>query len=380
MRITTIIGALTGGGAERVCANLANAWVVRGRRVTILTVAQNSRAPAYSIDPRVEQRDLGWPRYSHSHELNFISTAPVLRSLMQAGCPEMVEQIPLIASMRHAILATAPDVVVAHIDITNLRVIAAMLQTGIPVIACEHTDTSQVNIGQWQNAREALYRRARAVVAPHSTIAEWLSRRGAIAFAIPNPLVAPPLTSIDRKGDRHRVVTLARLSPEKRVDLLIRAFAEIAGNFPDWDFEIYGVGPLHAGLARLVSELVPGRVHLCGFTTDPYAILSRADLFASASWIEGFGNSIWEALACGVPAVVMDCGAPVRSLVRNGVDGIIVHTNSALLQALGWLMGDEAARKALAARALEVIRRFPIEASLKAWDTLLNDVTSDSSE
>jgi hypothetical protein len=70
----------------------------------------------------------------------------------------MVEQIPLIDMVRHAILATAPDVVVAHIDITNLRVIAAMLQTGIPVIACEHTDTSQVHIGQFQNAREALYR------------------------------------------------------------------------------------------------------------------------------------------------------------------------------------------------------------------------------
>jgi hypothetical protein len=62
MRITTVIGGLTGGGADRVCANLANAWMVRGRHVTILTVAPNSRAPAYSIDPRVELRDLGSPR------------------------------------------------------------------------------------------------------------------------------------------------------------------------------------------------------------------------------------------------------------------------------------------------------------------------------
>src|SRR5712675_181320 len=100
MRITMVIGGLTGGGAERVCVNLANAWVVRGRRVTILTVAPNSRAPAYSIDPRVELRDLGSLRYAHSDELKFISTAPALGSLVQGGCPEMVEQIPLIASMR----------------------------------------------------------------------------------------------------------------------------------------------------------------------------------------------------------------------------------------------------------------------------------------
>jgi len=382
MRITTVISGLTGGGAERVCVNLANAWAVRGRHVTILTVTQNSMEPAYCIDPRVEHRNIGWPRYAHSDELNVISTAPVLRGLLQAGCPEMVEQIPLIAVVRHAILATAPDVVVAHIDMTNLRVLAAMHETGIPVIACEHTDTSQVSIGQWQNAREALYRRARDVVASHSTIADWFTRRGAVAFAIPNPLFAPPQLSIERNGYRHRLVTLARLSPEKRIDLLIQAFAKIAGNFPEWDFEIYGVGPLRALLARLVDELAPGRVRLCGFTTDPYSILRGADLFASASWVEGFGNAIWEALACGVPVVAMDCGAPVRSLVRNGVDGIIVRTKGALVEALRSLMGDEGLRKALAARALEVLTRFPVEASLQSWDALLNDVSlnlSDSS-
>jgi GalNAc-alpha-(1->4)-GalNAc-alpha-(1->3)-diNAcBac-PP-undecaprenol alpha-1,4-N-acetyl-D-galactosaminyltransferase len=382
MRITTVIGGLTGGGAERVCVNLANAWAGRGRRVTILTVTRNSKGSAYFIDPRVEQRSLGWPRNAHSVELNFISIEPVHRGLLEAGCPEMVEQIPLIAMLRNAILATAPDVVVAHIDMTNLRVLAAMHETGIPVIACEHTDTSQISIGQWQNAREALYRRARAVVATHSTIADWLTRRGAVAFAIPNPLFAPPQVSIERNGDCHRLVTLARLSPEKRIDLLIQAFAKIAGDFPKWALEIYGVGPLRASLARLVDELAPGRIHLRGFTSDPYAILKGADLFASTSWVEGFGNAIWEALACGVPVVAMDCGAPVRSLVRNGVDGMIVRTKGALVEALRSLMGDEGLRKALAARALEVLTRFPVEASLKAWDALLDDVTlnlSDSS-
>jgi hypothetical protein len=70
----------------------------------------------------------------------------------------------------------------------------------------------------------------------------------------------------------------------------------------------------------------------------------------------------------------MDCGAPVRSLVRNGIDGMIVRTRSDLVQALRSLMGDEGVRKALAARASEVLRRFPAETSLEAWDALLDDV------
>lgn len=376
MRITTVIAGLSGGGAERVCVNLANAWAARGWDVTILTVSQKTATPAYAIDSCVRRRDIGWPRGADPKELNANSLAPLLRGLHGVACFEITWEMPLLAMLRYAILATTPNVVVAHIDYTNVRVLAAMHETGVPVIACEHTDTSQFSIGSWQNTREALYRRAPAVVAPHPTIAEWLKRRGATAYAIPNPLNAPPSICVERTGERRRLVTLTRLSPEKRVDLLVRAFASIVGDFPEWDLEVYGNGPLRVPLVRLVEELAPGRVQLRGFTNAPYAILAGADLFVSASWVEGFGNAIWEALACGVPVVAMDCGAPVRSLVRDGVDGLIVYTDSteALAGALASLMGNEMARNALAARASEVLTRFSFASSLQAWDALLDDV------
>jgi glycosyltransferase involved in cell wall biosynthesis len=293
---------------------------------------------------------------------------------------EMMEQIGIIAILRYAILATAPDVVVPHIDLTNIRVLAAMNETGVPVIACEQTDSEQISLGRYQSARDKLYPRAHAVVAPHAKIADWLRKRSAKAVSIPNPLVAPKSVSARRTGERHRLITLSRLSEEKRPALLVRAFASIAGDYPEWDLEIFGDGPLRASLARLVEELAPDRVHLRGFVEDAYTILGGADLFVSTSWVEGFGNAIWEALACGVPVVAMDAGAPVRSLVRNGVDGLIVSENSieALACALASLMGDDETRKAFARRAPEVLTRFPIEASLQIWDELLAEVTGQS--
>ena len=375
MRITLVIGGLTGGGAERVCVNLANAWVARGRQVTILTYARSRVAPAYTIDPKVELRDIGWPRGASYHELNPNSMAPVLRGLERAGCFDLVSEINIIAILRQAIRDTAPDLVVAHIDLTNVRVLAAMLGTNMQVIACEHTDLNQLSMGKWQRVRQALYQQAAAVVAPHATIAEWLKQRGAKAYAIPNPLVPPPLRQVDRCNIRRRVVTLGRLSEEKRPALLVRAFAQIAGDFPEWDLEIYGAGYLHESLARLVEELAPGRIHLRGFVRDAYAVLNDADLFVSSSWIEGFGNAIWEALACGLPVVAMDGGPAVRSLVRDGVDGLIVTGDvSELASALASLMGDDARRKALAERAPEVLTRYSLESSLNAWDALLEHV------
>jgi GalNAc-alpha-(1->4)-GalNAc-alpha-(1->3)-diNAcBac-PP-undecaprenol alpha-1,4-N-acetyl-D-galactosaminyltransferase len=376
MRITIVIGGLTGGGAERICVNLANAWVERGHRITILTVAQNSQAPAYTINPQVERRDIGWPRFANAQELTPAAIAPVLRGMQQDNCPELLEEITLIVLLRHAILATSPDVVVAHIDRTNLRVLAAMRETGVPVIVCEHTDTTQIPIGRFQSVRDKLYPRAFAVVASHPASADWLKRRGAAAIAIPNPLAAPDAIRRKRNRKRRRVVALARLSPEKRLDLLIRAFARIAEDFPEWNLEIYGVGPSRTFLARLIAELAPGRAQLRGFVNDPYAVLGSADLFVSTSWVEGFGNAIWEALACGVPVVAMDCGASVRTLVRHGVDGLLVPANNALVPALRSLMGDNARRKAFAARAPEVLTRFSMELSLQAWDALLDSVVT----
>ena len=382
MRITTVIGGLTGGGAERVCANLANAWVDRGLDVTLLTVAQNSLNSAYSIDSRVKRRDVGWPRRARAEELNSDSIAVVTKGLEQAGCPELVEEINLIAMIRAAILATAPELVVAHVDMTNVRVLAAMLGTKVPVIACEHTDLNQIYLPRWQSARNALYRSAAAVVASHSASADWLTRSGAKAYAIPNPLVGPPSVKLEQKGEKRRIVSLGRLSPEKRPALMVRAFASIAADFPNWDLEVYGVGPLRDPLAGLANELAPGRIHLRGFTKDVYTILTGADLFVSSSWVEGFGKTILEAMACGVPVVATDCGAAVRSLIRDGIDGLIVRERgiTGLAAALASLMRDDARREAFAAHAPDVLIRFSLESSLAAWDALLRNVVSRSRE
>ncbi len=371
MRMTIVIGGLGGGGGERVCVNLANAWVDRGHRVTLLTITQGARASVYPLDPRVERRDVGWPRQARDGE----DTEPILRTLQQEGCGELAGELPLMAALRVCILETAPDVVVSHMDLTSVRVLAALFDTGIPVVGCEHTDPNRVSLGAWQRARVVLYRRAAAVVASHVNSTEWMLRRGIAARTIPNPLL-PPVGCSRSRRERRRVVTMGRLSPEKRVEMLIRAFARIAGDLPEWDLEIHGDGPLHDTLAAVIEQLgLGGRVSLHGFTNDPYGVLMDSDLYVSASTVEGFGNSIWEAMACGVPVVAMDCGAPVRTIVRDGIDGrIVIGSEHALSVALADVMSDEKARKALASRAAEVRTRFPIDTALRKWDVVLNEV------
>jgi len=374
MRITLVIGGLGGGGAERVCVNLANCWVERGHHVTILTVFNS--APAYTIDSRVQRRSVDWPRLPRNDELNATAIASIMRGLQQAGVRQLTQDIALFALLRQRILAQKPDVVVSHMDITNLRVLVAMHETNVPIIACEHTDATRISIGWWQSVRAALLPRARFVVTPHAASAAWFSKYDVEVVGIPNPLVPPSVVRrAGQNGHRRRLVSLSRLSGDKRPDLSIRAFASIAGDFPEWDFEIYGDGPMRATVSDLIEELAPDRIQLRGFTHNPYEVLSGADLFVSTSWVEGFGNSIWEAMACGVPVVATEAGTTIRTLVRDRVDGMISNdTVPALARDLAMLMRDDTRRAEMAERAREVVNRFSLEETLSSWDKLLSSV------
>ena len=161
---------------------------------------------------------------------------------------------------------------------------------------------------------------------------------------------------------------------EKRVEWIVHAFARVSERYSDWDLEIYGLGPQRNFLEHLAEDIAPpGRIRICGFANDAYRVLAGAHIFVSASWVEGFGNGIWEALACGVPVIALDAGPSIGRLVRHEIDGLVVKDDSvaALAAALERLMNNETERRSFASRAPEVVNRFSMQAALQQWDELL---------
>lgn len=375
MRITIVIAGLGGGGAERVAVNLANAWSIRGYSPTLLTISQNSIPPAYKVDDGVDLRDIGWPRRTREYELNAEAAAPIMRGLYANDANVLTIDLPMLAVLRFAILKTQPAVVVSFITQTNVRVLAALNESKVPVIVNEVSDARRLYIRDWTTLREKFYRHAAHLVAPDPLIAEWFTARGTRASSIHNPLQPPTAPISTNSTTRKRVITLSRMSSEKRVEWIVRAFAAVAERYPDWDLEIYGHGPQRNFLEHLAEDLAPpGCIRFCGFSRDAFRALAGADIYVSASWIEGFGNSIWEALACGVPVVAIDAGPSIARLVRHEVDGLVVRDNNVagLTAALERLMKNESERKKFASRAPEVVERFSMQAALQQWDELLS--------
>jgi glycosyltransferase involved in cell wall biosynthesis len=118
---------------------------------------------------------------------------------------------------------------------------------------------------------------------------------------------------------------LGRLKKYKGVDLVIRAFAQMARQ--DAILEIAGAGDYRPALERLVDSLALGeRVRFLGFVTEAekLALLRRAWVVSLASPKEGWGLTNGEAEACGTPVVASDSPG-IRESVRHGETGFLIR-------------------------------------------------------
>jgi glycosyltransferase involved in cell wall biosynthesis len=126
------------------------------------------------------------------------------------------------------------------------------------------------------------------------------------------------------RSEKPLFVYLGRLKKYKRVDVVIRAFAEL--NVPEASLEIAGSGDYRAQLEGLVNSLGLGeRVKFLGFIPEEEKVhlLRRAWASTLASPKEGWGISNLEAAACGTPVIAANSPG-IRESVIDGETGFLV--------------------------------------------------------
>ncbi len=120
------------------------------------------------------------------------------------------------------------------------------------------------------------------------------------------------------------VVTVARLSPEKDIDTLLKAAALAAAEDAAFRLEIAGDGPCMADLRRTAAELgLNGCVTFHGQVRDVPALLARAGLFVLSSRTEGVSLTLLEAMASGLAVVATRVGGNPE-VVADGETGLLV--------------------------------------------------------
>jgi glycosyltransferase involved in cell wall biosynthesis len=228
----------------------------------------------------------------------------------------------------------------------------------------------------WRLLRKLLYAQSDAVTALNAEAAEWLRRECRVDAKVipPAALRLLPDMTVAREP---LILAVGRLHPAKGFDLLIRAYARLAGAFPTWRLTLIGKGPERSILIGLCEELNLGRrVEFMDPTRDVDTWMARAGLIVLPSRFEAFGNTVLESMAMGAPVISTNCPGPA-SLIEDGVNGrlVPVEDSASLERVMAELMSQPEVRARLGLEAMKVRGLFRQDRIMRQWAaTLLPDL------
>jgi len=261
--------------------------------------------------------------------------------------PELVLSRPLDAAGRSRLRDFRPDVVhVATESVIGISGVRWAARARVPLVTSFHTDFASYLKGYrmaparslvWRHLR-TLHEKAALTYCPSSSTLELLRAHGfhdrlrIWSRGVDSEHFHPRRRSEAVRerlapGARTILLFVGRLAYEKRLDVLLQAFAMVReAHGQGVALVLVGEGPL----GREIRRDAPPGVHCLGYLqgddlADAYA---SADAFVFPSDTETFGNVVLEAMSSGLPVVAVRAGG-VTETVREGETGILVPAGDA---------------------------------------------------
>jgi 1,2-diacylglycerol 3-alpha-glucosyltransferase len=394
------------GGVPTVTRELAHGLAERGHEVALVVPGQGWRGGSGAAGRvRVICRgSVRWPWYEG----------------MRLGC------LPPGAA-RRLITSFAPDVVHLHSPVTlGAAARFAARRRRVPVIYTNHYLPANVrgSAGDGSLLLDAVFyryvvgfaNRCGHVTAPTATALMLLRERGLrVPSGVLSNGVDPRTYSPGPADDRLRsayglpagrplILSVGRLSPEKRVDVLLEAVARldgrgaadggttdggtVASGGADGPADggavlaIAGAGPALASLrARARSLGIESAVRFLGHVPgrDLPGLYRLADVFAIASEAELQSLATMEAMSCGLPVVAVDACA-LGELVRHGENGFLARPGDAagLARHLELICADPELRARMSAASGRIIGAHALDRLLGEWEALYRALAASS--
>lgn len=299
-RVAIIAHGLGDGGAERVASLLANHYHSIGINVLFIAIYHDKRE--YSIHPEIEYR------YVDVHGKKG------LFALWQRS----VCALRLVKEFK-------ADAVVSFVE----HEIMLLPLSGADIIPSLRNDPHSTERGLFlKKLRDFNYSNSKRIVfqteGARNYFSERIRRKGVI---IRNPIKEG--LPYWNEADHEKVfITACRLSTQKNIPMLIKAFATFYSEHKEYSLEIYGTGSdeQKKQIQSLVEELGVGEaVRLKGHSTEIHKHMCRAEAFVLSSNYEGLSNSMLEAMAIGVPCICTDCPpGGAREVMAAKFAGILV--------------------------------------------------------
>lgn len=277
--------------------------------------------------------------------IQVVAGAPALANVArEAGIPVVLQAATRVRWERASQLAAADG---------PLRVWRSLMTTVVARIenrALRHVDGVLVWNAEMLNS-----------LSPH-----FLGRAALAAPGVDTEVFAPRVTGWNHEGPLLSVCRLA--DRRKGLDRMIRAYARVVATRPDVPVLVLaGRGNLPDSDVALVEKLgLASRVHVRSDVTPPELLdlYRSASVFLQTSHEEGFGVSVLEAMACGLPVVTTETSG-TKASVLNG--------------RTGWLIAQDAEtvlEEAFASKTLAVLDGDGMQMSRQAREHVVNSFSS----
>ncbi len=192
-------------------------------------------------------------------------------------------------------------------------------------------------------------------------------------------VVANPITNFlpePFSGIRDKkIVAVSRLSQQKNIFMLFRAFKKVLERYPEYILEIYGKGEQKLELEEYAKKLkIYEKVFFKGQKSNVHNYIVNATMFVSSSDFEGMSNSMLEAMAIGLPVVCTDCPiGGAKMVIKNGVNGLLtpIKDEQKFAEAMIYLLENPKLAENMGRKASELRHELSPEKIAKQWEELL---------
>lgn len=327
------------GGAERVVSILSSGLADRGNDVVIATEWED--ADEYPLDKNITRIHAG---LNAADEKKGRIAKILLRYLR----------------LYHCIRREKPDIVISFCNKANFRCSLVMYGMKTPLLVSVRNDPKTDYAPYRFSVRLMEEKAAGCVFQTPGAKAFFSKKLQEKSRIILNPIAQEYIAFDRQKGARAKeIVTVGRISEQKNQLLLLKAFANICTDFPEYTLKLYGSlgnDKLYQRLKGFAIEKgIADRTAFMGTADKLYEKIADASLFVLPSDYEGMPNALMEAMALGIPVVATDCpcgGAAM--LVEDKKTGILVRTGDeeGMAKALRYMLEhpDEAEQMGAAAR------------------------------
>jgi glycosyltransferase involved in cell wall biosynthesis len=173
------------------------------------------------------------------------------------------------------------------------------------------------------------------------------------------------------------VIYVGRFSKQKDIDSLLRIWAIIHQQYPDWQLDIYGEGELKDNYLSIIQKM-NANINVFQPTANIMEVYREHSILLLTSLYEPFGLVLPEAMSCGLPVVAFDCPYGPADIITDGVDGYLIEDRDVELfaQRVGQLISDYDLRVQMGKAGIASSKRYQASCIIPQWIQLFEQLTS----